>query len=66
MKDPIVHLILFVILSAVIVLMGTFYAEPDDSVALRAFPRRLFVFFVGCGALVCVLLLAEYTVASVN
>ena len=65
MNDLLVHFLLFSILSAVIVLMGAFYAEPDDAKALRGFPRRFLVFFVGCGVLAGVLLLAEHTVASV-
>ena len=65
MNDLLVHLLLFSLLSAVIVLMGTFYAEPDDAKALRGYPRRLLLFFLGCGALTGLMLLAEHTVASV-
>lgn len=65
MTDLLVHGLLFTLLSAVIVLMGTFYAEPDDAKALRGFPRRLLFFFLGCAALTGLMLLAEHTVASV-
>lgn len=66
MNDLWVHLLLFAILSAVIVLMSAFFSEPEDGPALRSFPRRLVVFFVGCGILTGVLLLFEHTLASVN
>lgn len=66
MDDLPIHLTLFLILSAVIVLIGTFYSEPDDGKALRAFPRRLLTFFVGCGVLTAIMLVLEHTVASVN
>jgi hypothetical protein len=65
-NDLWVHLLLFAILSAVIVLMSAFFSEPEDGPALRSFPRRLVVFFVGCGILTGVLLLFEHTLASVN
>lgn len=66
MNDIWVHLVLFVILSSVIVLMGAFFSEPEDGPALRSFPRRLVVFFIGCGILAGVLLLFEHTLASVS
>ncbi len=66
MNDSVVHILLFLLLSAVIVLMGAFYAEPDDARALRSYPRRLLVYLVGCGVLAGILLVAEYTVASVS
>ena len=66
MDDLPIHLTLFLILSAVIVLIGTFYSEPNDAQALRSFPKKLFVFFVGCGILTGLILLAEHTVASVH
>lgn len=66
MNDLFQHMVLFFILSAVIVLMGTFYSEADDSKALRAYPKRLGTFFVGCGVLTGVILVLEHTVASVS
>lgn len=66
MNDLVVHLVLFTVLSAVIVLMSAFFSETDDAKALRSFPKRLIVFFVGCGILTGVLLLCEHTLASVN
>ncbi len=66
MDDLPIHLTLFLILSGVIVLIGTFYSEPDDAKALRAFPKKLVTFFVGCGILAAVILLMEVTVASVK
>ena len=66
MNDLLVHLVLFLVLSAVIVLMGTFYAEPDDAAALRSYPMRLVKFLLGCGVLTVLMLIAEHTVASVG
>jgi len=66
MNDLGVHAVLFLLLSAVIVLMGTFYAEPEDGAALRAYPKRLLYFLLGCGALAGLMLLAEHTLASVT
>ena len=65
MNDRLIHLLLFVTLSAVIVLMGAFYGEPDDSKALHGFGRRLIVFLIGCAVLAGIIILAEHTVASV-
>jgi len=65
-NDVWVHLLLFVILSAVIVLMSAFFSEPEDGPALRSFPRRLVVFLLGCGLLAGLLLIFEHTLASVS
>ncbi len=65
MKDLPIHLLLFVLVSAVIVLLGSFYAEAEDSQALRGFPRRLGVFLLGCAVLVGVMLICEHTFAGV-
>lgn len=64
--DIAVHLLLFAVVAAAIVLMSAFFSEQEDGPALRAFPRRLLYFFVGCGVLAGLMLLAEHTVASVN
>ena len=66
MNDLLVHLLLFSVLSAVIVLMSAFFAEPDDRLALRGYPKRLIIFFVGCAILTGIILLFEHTLASVN
>ena len=60
------HVVLFVVVALAIVLVGTLFAEPDDAKALRALPRRLVVFCVGCGVLTAIMLLIEHTVASVD
>ncbi len=60
------HLLLFSLVSIGIVLMGAFFAHPEDGAALRGVPKRLLVFFVGCGLLAALMLLAEHTVASVS
>lgn len=64
MNDLGVHLLLFLVASAVIVLMGAFYSEAADGKAFRAFPRRLLVFLAGCAVLVAVVLVCEHTFAA--
>lgn len=66
MKDIGVHLLLFAVVAAAIVMLSAFFNEAEDGPALRALPRRLLYFFVGCGVLAGLMLLAEHTVASVN
>ena len=39
-------------------------AEPEDGAALRAYPKRLLYFLLGCGALAGLMLLAEQTSAQ--
>jgi len=64
-KDLPVHVLLFLLVSAVIVLMGSFYAEAEDGKALQGFPRRLGVFLFGCAVLVGIMLVCEHTFAGV-
>ena len=45
MKDIGVHLALFALVSAVIVLLGSFHSEAEDGPAYRGYPRRLAVRF---------------------
>lgn len=61
-----IHLVLFAVVGAAIVMMSSFFSEAEDGPALRALPRRLLYFFVGCGVLAGLMLLAEHTVASVH
>jgi hypothetical protein len=65
-NDLWVHLGLFTVLSAVIVLMSVFFTEPEDGPALRSFPRRFVVFLVGCAVLAGLLLILEHTLASAS
>jgi hypothetical protein len=66
MKDILVHLALFLAIAVPIVLLSSFFSEPDDRRALASFPRRLLVFVAGCGILCGLLLLLERTFASVD
>lgn len=66
MTDLPIHLALFTVVGLAIVLMSSFFSEPEDGPALRTVPRRLLYFFVGCGVLAGLMLLAEHTVASVR
>ena len=59
------HVLFFLALSAVIVVMGTFYGEPEDAPAFRAMPRRYAVFCVSCAVVAGVMLLCERLFASV-
>ncbi len=65
MNDLVVHLLLFVLVAAVIVVCGAFYGEPDDGRALRTVPMRLAWFVGGCTLLVLVVLVIEHTFARV-
>ena len=65
MNDLGIHLALFALVSSVIVLLGSFYAEALDGPAFRGIARRLAVFFLGCAVLVGVMLLCEHTLAAV-
>ena len=60
-----VHVALFLILAAAIVVCGAFYAEPDDGIALRSLPRRYLVFVVSCTVVAGLMLLAETFFAAV-
>lgn len=65
MNDLGMHLTLFVLISAAIVLMSAFFSESTDGPALRALPKRLVVFIAGCGVLTAIMLLFEHTFAAV-
>ena len=65
MSPNVAHLLLFAALSAAIVVMGTFYSEPDDAPAFRSMPRRYAVFLVSCAGVAIVMLLAEHFFAAV-
>ncbi len=58
------HLGLFLIVSCAVVVLGAFYAERDDTAALRSLPKRFTVFLLGCGALAVVMLLLEAVFVS--
>lgn len=66
MNDLGIHLLLFALIGAGIMTMASFYSEPVDRPALRSIPRRFVVFVIGCGILAALMVIAEYTVASVN
>jgi hypothetical protein len=66
MNDIGIHVLLFVVVGFVIVVISAMFSEPDDAKALRVIPRRLAYFFSGCTAVALVMLLLEYTLASVN
>lgn len=60
------HVLLFLVLSFGIVVLGAFYAEPEDGPALRSVPRRYLVFVVSCGAVAAIMLVLEHLFASVR
>ena len=65
MNDIGIHLLLFFLISAAIVLMSAFFADMDDARALRTYPKRLIYFLFGCAVLTGVMLLCEHTLASI-
>ena len=66
MSDLLVHVLLFLGASVPIVVLGAFFAEPDDGRAFAALPRRFVTFLVGCGVLALVMLALEHTFASLG
>ena len=66
MKDLPIHLLLFAIVGVAIVVLGSFFGDSTDGPALANIPRRLLVFFAGCGLVALILLVIEHTVASVS
>jgi hypothetical protein len=64
-NDVGVHLVLFLLIAAVIVICGAFYGEPDDTRALRTVPLRLAWFVGGCALLAVVVLVIEHTFARI-
>ena len=66
MSDFVGHAGFFLALSFAIVVMGAFYAEPEDGPALRSIPRRYAVFVVSCAAVAGGMLVLEHFFASVH
>lgn len=66
MKDLPIHILLFLLSGFVIVVVGSMFAEPEDEAMLKALPRRLLTFFLGCAVVVTVMLICEHTFASVG
>ncbi len=64
MSDLLVHALLFVLVSSVIVLLGSLHAEADDRRAYRSYSRRLLVFLFGSAVLVAIMLVCEHTFAA--
>lgn len=64
MKDLGVHLLLFALVAAGIVLLSAFFSEERDGAALAGLPRRFLVFFAGCAILAGVLIFLEHAFAS--
>jgi hypothetical protein len=66
MSDIVIHVALFLVASLAIVGLGSCYADADDALALKHFPRRFVMFVAGCGLLAAIMLVLEHTVASVD
>jgi hypothetical protein len=65
-KDPVVHLALFVAITAAIVVLSGIYSEQDDSALARQLPRRFLMFAGGVALLTIAMVVAEATLASSN
>jgi hypothetical protein len=65
-NDLAVHLALFSFTGLAIVTLGSFFGDVDDRPAVANIPRRLLVFFCGCGLVAAVLVVLEHTLASVR
>ncbi len=66
MNDLPLHLLLFVVAGSIIVVIGAMFAEPEDDRMLKSLPRRLVTFFLGCAAVLVVMLICEHTFASIH
>lgn len=66
MIDPVVHLLLFLAVVLVIVVVHGFYFTTDDRKSLSSVPWRLARFVFWCGVITGGLVVAQWTVASVN
>lgn len=66
MSDLPLHLGLFLLAGSIIVVISAMFAEPEDKPMLSAVPRRLLTFFLGCGAVVVIMLVCEHTFAKVG
>lgn len=66
MKDWPIHLLMFLVAGAIIVVISAMFSEPDDAKMVKGLPRRLLTFFLGCGAVVVVMLVCEHTFASIH
>lgn len=66
MNDIAFHLGLFLLAGTVIVVIGALFSEPDDRTVLRVLPKRWLHFFIGCGIVIALMLLAEHTLASIH
>ncbi|MFT5830516.1 MAG: hypothetical protein ACI9D0_001101 [Bacteroidia bacterium] len=51
MTPLILRLLLFAIAALAIVTMAAFYAEADDTAALKSIPRRFIRFYLACALL---------------
>ncbi len=60
------HTLLFLLLCVPIVVMGAFYADPEDAPALRSVPKRYAFFVAACAVVALVMLLLEFFFASVG
>jgi hypothetical protein len=60
------HILLFLFVGLAIVSLGSFFGDTEDAPAIGNIPRRLLVFFAGCGVVALLLLVLEHTVAAVN
>ncbi len=66
MKDYLFHGSLFLFAGTVIVAISCMFADADDGMAMKAFPKRWLTFFGGCTIVVLIMLLLEHTLASVH
>ena len=59
------HVLLFLALLFAIVVMSSFYADPDDAKAFKTIPRRYLAYVLSCGVVAVVMLVVEHLFAGV-
>jgi len=66
MKDVWVHTGLFLVVSAVFIVIAAFYSEAEDGPALRSVPRRYAVFVGACAIVAAAMLVLEHLFVAVG
>lgn len=64
--EILIHIGLFVVLTAIVVAIGCMLSEAEDRDAIRSFPKRLGNFLFWSGVVVSGMLIFEHTLASIH
>jgi peptidoglycan/LPS O-acetylase OafA/YrhL len=62
----VIHCLLFLAITAPIVVLSAFHADAEDAPAFRSIPKRAWHFVFGCAVLAGVLIACEHLFGSVH